>query len=173
MGLDLDFNALVEEVNNTYADHTGERLIERMDTAGIDFPAFCAVDNSSLRGNTYQVAKSLNQTVASIAQAFLDRFMAFAGIDPRRPESPDLLKLCLEEFGMKGLKLHPDHGYYPNSPEAYRMLEILQHYKRILLTHTGPGALLDKAGKYAHPLLLDEVAVDFPDMTIIVAHMGQ
>jgi predicted TIM-barrel fold metal-dependent hydrolase len=173
LGLDIDFNTLVEEVKNTYADPTGERLIERMDTAGIDVTAFCAVDNSRLPGNTYEVAKALNQQVGSIAKNFPDRFIAFAGIDPRRPEAPDLLKYCLEEFGMKGLKFHPDHGYYPNSPEAYRMLEILQQDRGILLTHTGPGAPPDKAGKYAHPLLLDEIAVDFPDVTIIAAHMGQ
>lgn len=173
LGLDIDFNTLVEEVKNTFADPTGEKLIERMDSAGIDVTAFCAVDNASLRGNTYEVAKALNQEVGSIARNFPDRFIAFAGIDPRRPEAPDFLKLCLEEFGMKGLKFHPDHGYYLNSPEAYRMLEILQQYEAILLTHTGPSAPPDKAGKYAHPLLLDEVAVDFPDLIVIAAHMGQ
>jgi hypothetical protein len=173
LGLDIDLNTLVEEVKNTYADPTGERLLDRMDTAGIDVTAFCAVDNAGLQGNTYEVAKALNQHVGSIAKTFPDRLIAFAGIDPRRPEAPDLLKHCLEEYGMKGLKFHPDHGYYPNSPEAYRMLEILQQHRGILLTHTGPGAPPDKAGKYAHPLLLDEVAVDFPDVTIIAAHMGQ
>jgi len=173
MGLDIDFDKLAEEVKNTYADPTGERLIARMDAAGIDVTAFCAVDNSSLRRNTYEIVKDLNQRIAAIADQSPSRLMAFAGIDPRRPEALDLLEYCIDELGMKGLKIHPDHGYYPNSPEVYRMLEFLQEKGGILLTHTGPAAPPDKAGKYTHPLLLDEVAVDFPDLVIIAAHMGQ
>jgi predicted TIM-barrel fold metal-dependent hydrolase len=137
---------LVEEIKNTYADPTDEKLIEKMDTAGIDITAFCVVDDASLQGDTYEVVKALNQKGGSIAKKFPDRFIAFAGIDPRRPEAPDLLRHCIEEFGMKGLKFHPDHGYYPNSPEAYRMLEILQEKGGILLTHTEPASPPDKAG---------------------------
>ncbi len=171
VGLDIARDKLFEEAKNIYADPTGEKLIERMDEAGIDITVFCAVDNSSLRGNTFEVAKDLNQKIGSLAKKFPDRFIAFAGIDPRRPEAPDLLRLCLEEFNMRGLKLNPDYGYYPNSPEAYRLLEILQEAGGILLTHSGPNCPPYR-GKYAHPMHLNDVAIDFPGLTVIAAHMG-
>jgi predicted TIM-barrel fold metal-dependent hydrolase len=171
IGLNMNFNELVDEVKNTYADPTGEKLIKRMDAAEIDITAFNVVDNSSLRGFTYDVIKDLNKKVGSIAKQFPDRFIAFAGVDPRRPEAPDLLRRCLEEFGMKGLKLHPDDGYYPNSPETYRLLSILQEGGAVLLTHTGPGVPPAKT-KYSHPHLLDDLASDFPDLIVIAAHMG-
>jgi predicted TIM-barrel fold metal-dependent hydrolase len=171
LGLDMDFNALVDEVKNTYVDPTGEKLIKRMDTAGIDMTAFCVTDDCSLRGFTYEVIRDLNKKVGYIAEQFPDRFIAFAGVDPRRSEAPDLLRRCLEEFGMKGLKFHPDNGYYPNSPEAYRLLDILQGAGAVLLTHTGPGVPPAK-GKYSHPLFLDDLASDFPDLMVIAAHMG-
>jgi predicted TIM-barrel fold metal-dependent hydrolase len=171
LGLDMNFDALVDEVKNTYEDPTGEKLLKRMDAVGIDITVFCVVDNSSLRGFTYEVIRDLNQKVGAIAKQFPDRFVAFAGVDPRRPEACDLLRRCLEVFGMKGLKFHPDNGYYPNNPEAYRLLEILQEAGGVLLTHTGPVVPPDK-GKYSHPLLLDDLAGDFPDLKVIAAHMG-
>ncbi len=173
LGIPVDFDTLASKIKDIAADPAGEKLLARMDETGIDITMFCAVDDCSIHGNTYNIVKDLNEKTASIAGRSPSRLVALAGIDPRRPEAPALLKYCLDELGMKGLKLHPDHGYYPNSPGTYRMLEILQERDGILLTHTGPSAPPGKAGKYANPMLLDEVAVDFPGLVIIAAHMGQ
>jgi hypothetical protein len=72
---------------------------------------------------------------------------------------------------LKGLKWHPDNGYYPNSPEAYRVLEVAEELDVPLLTHTGP--LPGFRSKHAHPIHLDDVALDFPKLKIIAAHMGE
>ena len=71
---------------------------------------------------------------------------------------------------MKGLKWHPDDGYYPNSEAAYAVLEVASELGVPLLTHTGP--LSRSRAKYSHPIHLDDVAVDFPNLNIIAAHMG-
>ena len=96
--------------------------------------------------------------------------MALAGIDPRRPNAPDLLKQCFEEFGCRGLKYHPDIGYDPSGPESIKLLEVLNHNKGVLLTHTGP--LPNSMAKFAEADLLSDVMINFPDLPIIAAHMG-
>jgi hypothetical protein len=150
-------------------DMEGDKLVKRMEQAGIDVTAVCVVDNYALGVPTDRIMR-VNEIVAKSAAKHAGKLISLAGIDPRRPEAPALLRKCLAEFKMNGLKWHPDNGYYPNSPEAYAMLEVLNEFGYPLLTHCSP--LPHSKAKFAHPLHLDDIAVDFPKLEIIAAHMG-
>ncbi len=173
LGMNLDFEELVERAQKEFASPNGDHLLRVMDSAGIDITVFCAMDNSSIKAATLEVAREINEQTGAIVKHHPDRFIGLAGVDPRRPEAPDLLRRCFDEYGLKGLKLHPDLGYYPNGEDAYRLYEIVQEAGGIVLIHTGPIIPPGKGGTYAHPLLLDPLAADFPDLTVIAAHMGQ
>jgi predicted TIM-barrel fold metal-dependent hydrolase len=172
MGKDLDRDDLAKKASEKYADPTGEKLLASMDEAGIDFTCICAVDNAGNEILTSDLAMAQNEVVGQIAQQNPDRVLALAGVDPRRPTAPDMLKQCFEEFGMKGLKYHADYGYDPAGPESYKLLEIVQENDGVLLTHTGPLGPPSRA-KYTDPMMLSDLAVDFPDLKVIAAHMGQ
>jgi predicted TIM-barrel fold metal-dependent hydrolase len=171
MGKNIDRETLKQRAAEKYADPTGEGLLASMEEAGIDFTCICAVDNADTEALTTEMAQTQNQIVGQIAQRNPDKVLALAGVDPRRPNAPDMLKQCFEEFGMKGLKYHPDSGYDPSSPESYKLLEILQEKGGILLSHTGPLRPPSRC-KYAEVGLLADLAVDFPELNVIAAHMG-
>ncbi|HJX36331.1 MAG TPA: amidohydrolase family protein, partial [Dehalococcoidales bacterium] len=79
--------------------------------------------------------------------------------------------VCLEEYGLRGIKYHPDNGFDPGGPESYKVLEVLAKNKGILLCHTSP--LMPKGRcKFADPMMLSDIAVDFPEIKVIAAHMG-
>lgn len=165
----------IEEIQKrameTWADPTGERLIADMDEAGIDFTVICMVDNSDNEALTFERIQRANKIIGDVAQRYPNRIMGLAGVDPRRPEAVDMMKQCFEEFGIKGLKYHPDYGYDPAGPESYKVLEIVSKNKGVLLTHTGP--LMPPARcKFAEPMMLADLAVDFPELNVIAAHMG-
>ena len=161
MGKAITPEAIVQKALETWADPTGERLITLMDDAGIDLTVICMVDDAGVPQLKSEMAQKANKIVGNIAGRYPDRVMALAGVDPRRPEAPDMLRQCFEEFGVKGLKYHPDYGYDPCGPESYRLLEVLAQYGGILLTHTGP--LMPPARcKFADPRLLADLAVDQP-----------
>jgi len=172
MGKRVDKQELIEKASATFADPTGEGLLASMEEAGIDFTCICAVDNADTELLTPDLAQMQNQVVGQIAQQNPDKAMALAGVDPRRPEAPDMMKQCFEEFGMKGLKYHADYGFNPAGPESYKLLDIVQENGGILLTHTGPLGPPSRC-KYAEPGLLADIGVDFPDLKVIAAHMGQ
>lgn len=172
MGKKVDKRALIKKASETYADPTGEKLIASMDEAGIDFTCICAVDNADTEVLTPELAQTQNRIIGEIAQKHPKRLMALAGIDPRRPTAPDMMKQCFEEFGMKGLKYHPDSGYEPCGPESYKLLEIVQSNDGILLSHTGPLGSPSRC-RFVEPMLLADLAVDFPNLKVIAAHMGQ
>jgi predicted TIM-barrel fold metal-dependent hydrolase len=84
----------------------------------------------------------------------------------------------ITEYGVKGFKFHPStQAFYPNDRLAYPLYEAIAEAKLPALFHTGqtgvgagtPGGSGIRL-KYANPMLLDDVAADFPDMPIILAH---
>lgn len=172
MGKTVDPEAVIKKAMATWPDPTGERLMGIMEDAGIDLTLICMVDNAAIALLKPENMQRGNKMIAEIARKNPGRVMALAGVDPRRPEAPDMLKQCFEEFGIKGLKYHPDDGYDPGGPESYKLLEILADYQGVLLTHTGPLSPPSR-NKFADPMLLTDLAVDFPELKIIAAHMGQ
>ena len=172
MGKAIDRDAFRKKALESYQDPTGERLIRSMDEAGVDFTCICAVDNVENQSLTEEAIRSYNKLLGEIARRYPRRVMAFAGVDPRRPGAPELMEQCFDEFGVRGLKYHPDYGYDPACRESYRLLEIVQKNGGVLLTHTGPLGPPSRC-KYSDPMLLADLAVDFPELKVIAAHMGQ
>jgi len=146
-----------------------DKLVARMDESGIDVTAVCVVDNVDYGFDNERILR-FNGYCAKAAAKHVGRLVSLAGIDPRRPDAPALLRKTIEELGMNGLKWHPDDGYYPNSPEAYAVLEVANELGVPLLTHCSP--LPRSRAKYAMPIYLDDIALDFPNLEIIAAHMG-
>jgi predicted TIM-barrel fold metal-dependent hydrolase len=150
---------------------TADRLILEMDEAGINKTVIVGLDYDFLfRGKIN--FKGYNDYVASIIEEYPNRFIGFAGIDPRRgKEAIQELERCVEQ-GFKGVKLWPLTGFYPDDPAFYSFYERVQELGVIILCHTGecpPSTYI----KYCAPRYIDKVAVDFPDIKIIMAHIGR
>ena len=169
-GIKVDVETLARRAAERYADVSGEKIIKWMDEAGIDFTCVNTVDNIENEMMSRETALIVNKRIADIANKYPSRLMAFAGVDPGRENSLDMLKECIEEYGMKGLKYHCDSGYDPNSPESIELLKYLESKNGILLTHTGPLSMTHC--KYTEPILLSETSNKVPNLKIIGAHMG-
>jgi predicted TIM-barrel fold metal-dependent hydrolase len=120
-----------------------------------------------------------NEEIAELAHKHSDVAIPFASINPHRgAEGVHLAKKLINEYGVKGFKFHPSvQGFYPNDKMAYPLYEAIAEARLPALFHsgqTGAGAGTRGGGgirlKYSHPMLLDDVAVDFPDMPIVIAH---
>ena len=131
------------------------------------------VDNSRAK------SKITNEEIADLAHKHGDVAIPFASIDPRRgAEGVRLAKKLIDEYGVKGFKFHPSvQEFFPNDRMAYPLYEVIAEAKLPALFHTGQtGVGAGTRGgsgirlKYSHPMLLDDVAADFPDMPIILAH---
>jgi predicted TIM-barrel fold metal-dependent hydrolase len=84
----------------------------------------------------------------------------------------------IEDYGVRGFKFHPSQqAFYPNDRSAYDLYEVIAEHRLPAIFHsgqTGVGAGMPGGGgirlKYSDPMFLDDVAVDFPDLPIIIAH---
>jgi len=161
----------IKQMLSSFWDPSGEKAIQFLDKAGIDKSTLLVVDWGVGLGEPEIPIEEQNMICAQTAKQHTDRLIPFAGIDPRRKNAVELLKKCVEEWDMKGLKLHPDVGYYPDDESFYPFYGKVSEYKIPILSHTGPmfGAL---KSKYTQPVYLDAVLADFPEINIIAAHMG-
>jgi len=152
-------------------DPTGEKLIEEMNIAGIDISVMFGLDWALALGEPPVSIEEQNRKIAEIAERFPNRLIFFGTVDPRRKSAIDLLKKGFEEWGMKGVKIHPTTGFYPNDKAFYPIYERICEWNIPLLFHTGV-ILPPLRSKYARPIYLDDILVDFPQMNIIAAHLG-
>jgi uncharacterized protein len=123
--------------------------------------------------------KISNEEIAELARKNSDVAIPFASVNPHRGAAGvDLAKRLIREHDVKGFKFHPSvQEFSPNDRMAYPLYEAIAEAKLPALFHTGQtgvGAGTPGGGgirlKYSNPMLLDDVAADFPDMPIVLAH---
>jgi predicted TIM-barrel fold metal-dependent hydrolase len=84
------------------------------------------------------------------------------------------LRRKVEEEGFRGLKLYPTYQhYFLNDPRVYPLYEAAQELDIPVLIHTGSSIFKGARIKYGDPLHLDDVAVDFPRLKLVMAHAGR
>jgi predicted TIM-barrel fold metal-dependent hydrolase len=120
-----------------------------------------------------------NEEIAELAAQHPDVLIPFGSIDPARgQDGVRSARRLVESHGVRGFKFHPSlQGFAPNDRSAYPLYEELQSLGVPALFHTGqtgigaglPGGRGIKL-RYSDPMLLDDVAADFPGLTIIMAH---
>jgi len=122
-----------------------------------------------------------NEEVAELAHEQGDVAIPFASIDPARGRmGVREARRLIRDFGVKGFKFHPTvQAFFPNDRACYPLYEVIAEAGLPALFHsgqTGIGAGMPGGHglrlKYSNPLLLDDVAADFPDLPIISAHPG-
>ncbi len=120
-----------------------------------------------------------NQEVVQFAADNSDIAIPFASINPNRgAEGVQEAKRLLSDSAVRGLKLHPPvQQFFPNDRIAYPLYELFAEARLPVIFHTGHSGIgtgVPGGGgirlKYGNPMPIDDVAVDFPDLPIIMAH---
>ncbi len=160
--------------------HSGEGLPTATDVAAYYRERNMAavvftVDAESASGR----APVSNEEVAEAAAANPDVLIPFASIDPARGMAgARQARRLVAEHGVRGFKFHPNlQAFFPNDRHAYPIYEAIAEAGVPALFHTGHsgiGAGLPGGGgirlKYSNPMYVDDVAVDFPELKIVLAH---
>jgi uncharacterized protein len=119
-----------------------------------------------------------NEEIAEAAAANPDVLIPFASVDPARPDAVDRARRLIAENGVKGFKFHPNlQAFFPNDRSAYTLYEAIAEAGLPALFHSGHSGIgtgLPGGGglrmKYSNPMCLDDVAADFPELKIVLAH---
>lgn len=114
-----------------------------------------------------------NEYVAELCRG-CPRLVPFCSVHPLLEPHPARALERLAEAGFRGLKLWPSYQhFFPNDPRVYPLYEVAQERGLVVMFHFGTALLPRSKLKYCDPLCLDEVARDFPEMDIVLAHAGR
>ncbi|MBW1600721.1 amidohydrolase [Streptomyces sp. JJ66] len=144
------------------------RLLAHMDEAGVDRAFLLAFDVQRIEG-----FKVPNEFVADICARHPDRFTGFASVDAGTPGAADELRRSITELGLAGLKTAPCYlRMSPADPRWNDVYEVAQELGVPVLVHTGYTPAKKADPRFFSPRLLDRVAADFPELRLILAHLG-
>jgi len=145
-----------------------ETFLLELEVSGLARAVLLPIDCTTTRGAPIYT----NERVAELC-AMSGCFIGFASVDPHQPETVQKLEQAVRGLGLRGLKLAPGiQAFYPNDPALYPLYEKAQELGIPILFHAGmtwePRA---KAG-YGRPIYFEDVAYDFPELKIVLAHLA-
>jgi predicted TIM-barrel fold metal-dependent hydrolase len=146
-----------------------QSFIDSMDEVSIAKTVLVAIDCETARG----CKLPSNEVLAEVIKLNPDRFIAFASVDPRKGDKAiDDLEYAINTLKFKGLKLYPSlQEFYPNDKRNYVLYERVQDLNIPILFHSGVSLSSGK-DRFSQLIYFDDVAVDFPDIKIVLAHLG-
>ncbi|MEI6125922.1 MAG: amidohydrolase family protein [Pseudomonadota bacterium] len=148
-----------------------EEYLSVMDEEGVAIAVILGKDYGLLGDR--QNANLSDKDVADFIKVHPDRLIGFTAVHPDRDEQKNVERIerAVNDFGLRGVKLNPASGFYPNDQRLYPAYAKAAELSIPVVIHSGikppsEGSRL----KYCHPIHIDDIAVDFPELKIIVAH---
>lgn len=143
---------------------TPERHWQAM--AGVDVAIVFGINSLSLQMHTP------NQAIADYANAHPEKIIGFMSIDPNNPAAMEELEFA-HSLGLRGIKMSPVYqNYHPCDDKARRIHRRAEQLGLPILTHAAFHSIASTRMEVAKPLLYDSVAREFPNLKIILAHIG-
>src|SRR5690625_4365636 len=160
-GSDDNRTPTVDDLANYYRERSMAAVVFTVDAStGLGHPALSSED------------------IANKAAQHSDVLIPFGSVDAHADDAVERASTLATQYGVRGMKFHPSlQGFEPNDRAFYPLFEVLEAHGVIALFHTGQtgigGGLPGGRGikmRYSNPILLDDVAADFPQLQIIMAH---
>jgi predicted TIM-barrel fold metal-dependent hydrolase len=174
-GLDEDFKAQVRMDPAIRAGVSVDDYLRRMDKAGIERSLLIAVRAGDLRvRGSFEVPYD---AIAKICSAHPDRFSGLAGVDPTRGmQGLRDLQFAVEEHGFVGAHWYP-HWFAmpPDAPQIYPYYAKCCELDIPIMMQVGHNLIYSRDRRLpsvGRPILLDQVAIDFPELVLIGIHIG-
>ncbi len=166
-----DFDAMARRMEDP------RRLLALMDEVGVE--RVCLINYAA--PEVMGLGLDVNGFVSKYASADPKRLIAFGGVHPGLSKDPegDVERLA-SKLEIRGLKIHPPHQLFaPNAyaegrmPNLWRIYHAAERLRLPVMFHTGTSVFPGARSKYGDPMALDDVAQDFPDLKVIMAHGGR
>jgi predicted TIM-barrel fold metal-dependent hydrolase len=154
---------------------TPDNVVRFLDENGVE--RICCINYVS--PDVMGFTREVNDWVAGFTRRHRDRLVPVGSVNPLiETNVRDEIRRILD-LGMAMIKLHPLHQLF--SPNAYRgeLPRLAEIYRECeargvpVMIHSGTSIFPKARNVFADPMPIDDVAIDFPNLTIIVAHAGR
>jgi predicted TIM-barrel fold metal-dependent hydrolase len=152
------------------------RFLEYLTHSGVDRAVLVNYVSPEVVGYTERT----NDFVSEYARADPERLIAVGSVLPTHPTPGDEVRRLVDRLGIRALKVHPPHqlfapnGYVDGSAPGLRAIYGACEERGIpVIVHTGTSVFPRARNRFGQPMLVEDVAIDFPKLTIVLAHGGR
>ncbi len=156
--------------------HHPEQFLAYLDRCGVDRAVLVNYVAPEVIGYT----EAANTFASEYAAADPSRLLATGGIRPDHPDPATEVRHLARDLHLRAIKLHPPHQLFrPNAyvdgvlPGLRDLYAACARERLPVIVHTGTSVFPRARNRFADPLLLEDVALDFPDLTLVLAHGGR
>ena len=153
-----------------FHEHPGEYAVENNARMGIDMAVLLSVGTDAV------------DRAVALSREHPDAFVPFYWVDNTRnlEDEPQRLRRAVDEWGVRGVKFQPmDQHWFADDRRIYPIYEVCAELGLVCTWHAGIVNLgfkyelgVPMLAKYVDPLPLDQVAFDFPELKLCIAHLG-
>lgn len=165
----------VDPANRRYTEDP-KAFLEYLDRSGVERAVLVNYVAPEVIGYT----EAANEFASRYASADPARLLATGGIRPDHPRPAQEIARLVHDLGLRALKLHPPHqlfrpnGYEDGTFPSLRAIYAACEAERLpVIFHTGTSVFPRARNKFGDPLFVEDVALDFPDLVIVLAHGGR
>lgn len=159
------------ETIHTWDDHV--RALEPVDKAIVFNIAADPREGEPDDGGLQYPMRQVNDDTAAFVKAHPEKFIGFMALHPHHPEVMEEIERGTGDLGLRGIKLGPNYqNFDPVGPEAFAVYQRAQELGLPILFHQGTSPVRFADLDFAHPRHLDRIATAFPDLKVIMAHIG-
>jgi predicted TIM-barrel fold metal-dependent hydrolase len=116
---------------------------------------------------------AINDATAEFVRAYPAKLIGYLSVHPYDPGCLDEIERCVQDLGLRGIKLGPNYqNFDPLGEEAFRVYGRAQELGLPITLHTGTSPVRFADLDYAHPRHFDRVAIAFPELKMVLAHMA-
>ncbi len=156
--------------------HTWDQHVEAM--AGIERAIVFNIASDPREGepddgSLFYPARHANDDTAAFVRAYPEKFIGFLTVHPFDPNVLDEIERATGDLGLRGIKLGPNYqNFDPLGPEAFRVFKRAEELGLPVLFHQGTSPVRHADLDFAHPRHMDRIATAFPELRVIMAHIG-
>src|SRR5581483_5003298 len=115
----------------------------------------------------------VNEMTATFAHAHSEKLIGFMSVHPEEPRVLEEMERCVGDLGLRGVKLGPNYQHFdPLGEPARRVYRRAEELRLPIVFHQGTSPMRTAPLRYAHPLVMDEIAIAFPELRVVMAHLG-
>jgi len=115
----------------------------------------------------------VNDTAAKVVSRAPDKIIGFMSVHPDEADVIEEIERCVDQLGLRGIKLGPNYqDFDPKSENAFKVYERAQALGLPIVFHQGTSPYPQSPLRYAHPLVMDEIAMAFPELRVVMAHIA-
>jgi uncharacterized protein len=156
--------------------HDARAFLGYLDRSGVERAVLVNYVAPEVIGYT----EAANEFASEYAKADPARLLATGGIRPDHPDPAGEVRRLARDLGLRAIKLHPPHQLFrPNAyvdgdlPGLAELYSACERERLPLIVHTGTSVFPRARNRFADPLFVEDVAIDFPKLPIVLAHGGR